>query len=52
MAACVDSCTDSCMLVREQPFDIYGEGGAEELAKKKFASDILPKKCLFLTNNV
>ena len=30
--------------LRERPFDIYGGGGPEELAKKKFASNILSKK--------
>ena len=32
---------NSAMLVRERPFDIYGGVSAEELAEKKFASDIL-----------
>ena len=33
--------------VKERPFDIYGGGGANELAEKKFASDILKKKVCF-----
>ena len=34
----------SVCTLRERPSDIYGGGGPEELAKKKFASDILSKK--------
>ena len=35
------------ILLREQPYDIYG-GGQNNWQKKKFASDILLKKSLFL----